>query len=99
MLCLKCGHQFGPHHVRPLSLIFSTIHSYLLPTHTTLISSFHSDVNNWSPTKSVSYTHLRAHETPEHLVCRLLLEKKKNYFSIFCVFFQCTLDHIYKFIF
>ena len=26
---------------------------------------------------SVSYTHLRAHETPEHLVCRLLLEKKK----------------------
>src|SRR5678816_3396421 len=28
--------------------------------------------------ESVSYTHLRAHETPEHLVCRLLLEKKKN---------------------
>src|SRR5678815_383460 len=25
--------------------------------------------------QSVSYTHLRAHETPEHLVCRLLLEK------------------------
>ncbi len=24
-----------------------------------------------------SYTQLRAHETPEHLVCRLLLEKKK----------------------
>ena len=30
------------------------------------------------PAMSVSYTHLRAHETPEHLVCRLLLEKKKN---------------------
>ena len=28
---------------------------------------------------TVSYTHLRAHETPEHLVCRLLLEKKKKY--------------------
>eukprot|EP00658_Telonema_sp_P-2_P042372 TRINITY_DN30408_c0_g1_i2.p1 TRINITY_DN30408_c0_g1~~TRINITY_DN30408_c0_g1_i2.p1 ORF type:complete len:179 (+),score=47.84 TRINITY_DN30408_c0_g1_i2:110-646(+) len=28
---------------------------------------------------AVSYTHLRAHETPEHLVCRLLLEKKKLY--------------------
>ena len=28
---------------------------------------------------SVSYTHLRAHETPEHLVCRLLLEKKHNF--------------------
>ncbi|WP_460381702.1 hypothetical protein [Staphylococcus aureus] len=25
---------------------------------------------------SVSYTHLRAHETTLHLVCRLLLEKK-----------------------
>src|SRR5678816_654894 len=24
--------------------------------------------------QAVSYTHLRAHETPEHLVCRLLLE-------------------------
>src|SRR5678815_2791278 len=28
--------------------------------------------------EAVSYTHLRAHETPEHLVCRLLLEKKKH---------------------
>ena len=27
---------------------------------------------------AVSYTHLRAHETPEHLVCRLLLDKKKK---------------------
>src|SRR5674536_71287 len=28
--------------------------------------------------ETVSYTHLRAHETPEQLVCRLLLEKKKT---------------------
>eukprot|EP00658_Telonema_sp_P-2_P062593 TRINITY_DN51260_c0_g1_i1.p1 TRINITY_DN51260_c0_g1~~TRINITY_DN51260_c0_g1_i1.p1 ORF type:complete len:132 (+),score=45.49 TRINITY_DN51260_c0_g1_i1:121-516(+) len=28
--------------------------------------------------EAVSYTHLRAHETPEHIVCRLLLEKKKK---------------------
>ena len=27
---------------------------------------------------AVSYTHLRAHETSLHLVCRLLLEKKKR---------------------
>ncbi|WDT36805.1 hypothetical protein PVA38_11255 [Streptococcus pneumoniae D39] len=27
---------------------------------------------------AVSYTHLRAHETVLDLVCRLLLEKKKN---------------------
>ncbi|MFL1867527.1 hypothetical protein ACH0C5_21240, partial [Escherichia coli] len=26
----------------------------------------------------VSYTHLRAHETSQDLVCTLLLEKKKN---------------------
>eukprot|EP00831_Metopus_contortus_P081750 TRINITY_DN8672_c0_g1_i5.p1 TRINITY_DN8672_c0_g1~~TRINITY_DN8672_c0_g1_i5.p1 ORF type:complete len:130 (+),score=13.43 TRINITY_DN8672_c0_g1_i5:130-519(+) len=29
----------------------------------------------------VSYTHLRAHETSLHLVCRLLLEKKKKKIS------------------
>ena len=28
--------------------------------------------------RSVSYTHLRAHETVLDLVCRLLLEKKKT---------------------
>src|SRR5678815_5921069 len=37
-------------------------------------TSLFAKVNDASP---VSYTHLRAHETPEHLVCRLLLEKKK----------------------
>ena len=31
-------------------------------------------------TNAVSYTHLRAHETSLHLVCRLLLEKK-NFFN------------------
>ena len=29
-------------------------------------------------TVSVSYTHLRAHETGRNLVCRLLLEKKQS---------------------
>eukprot|EP00658_Telonema_sp_P-2_P042922 TRINITY_DN30886_c0_g1_i1.p1 TRINITY_DN30886_c0_g1~~TRINITY_DN30886_c0_g1_i1.p1 ORF type:complete len:121 (-),score=22.98 TRINITY_DN30886_c0_g1_i1:70-432(-) len=38
----------------------------------------HDDHPNNKLAISVSYTHLRAHETPEHLVCRLLLEKKKN---------------------
>ena len=28
--------------------------------------------------RAVSYTHLRAHETGAYLVCRLLLEKKKE---------------------
>src|SRR5450756_500728 len=41
-------------------------------------------IENCSPGTSpenstpVSYTHLRAHETRHDLVCRLLLEKKKN---------------------
>src|SRR5678815_4000338 len=26
--------------------------------------------SHWQEQKTVSYTHLRAHETPEHLVCR-----------------------------
>ena len=30
------------------------------------------------PIQTVSYTHLRAHETVLDLVCRLLLEKKKT---------------------
>ena len=34
-----------------------------------------STLENYS--KAVSYTHLRAHETSQDLVCRLLLEKKK----------------------
>src|SRR5680860_1645070 len=29
--------------------------------------------------EAVSYTHLRAHETDSYLVCRLLLEKKKQH--------------------
>src|SRR5660397_11918 len=34
--------------------------------------------NTLSRPTSVSYTHLRAHETKANLVCRLLLEKKKK---------------------
>ena len=30
-------------------------------------------------TDTVSYTHLRAHETGRNLVCRLLLEKKQRH--------------------
>eukprot|EP00658_Telonema_sp_P-2_P043337 TRINITY_DN31278_c0_g1_i1.p1 TRINITY_DN31278_c0_g1~~TRINITY_DN31278_c0_g1_i1.p1 ORF type:complete len:212 (-),score=63.39 TRINITY_DN31278_c0_g1_i1:82-717(-) len=40
-----------------------------------LCERLHGDLVTILP---VSYTHLRAHETPEHLVCRLLLEKKKQ---------------------
>ena len=45
-----------------------------------LYCDFGNEVNksiNSQVIKSVSYTHLRAHETDSYLVCRLLLEKKK----------------------
>ena len=36
--------------------------------------------------ETVSYTHLRAHETGRNLVCRLLLEKKKEIsYAVFCL--------------
>src|SRR5678815_6039594 len=35
-------------------------------------SPVHYQFDPVQTTKTVSYTHLRAHETPEHLVCRLL---------------------------
>ena len=44
----------------------------------TLGSYTTSQLNFWSGITSVSYTHLRAHETDSYLVCRLLLEKKKK---------------------
>src|SRR5674536_368771 len=35
---------------------------------------------------AVSYTHLRAHETPEHLVCRLLLARLLSIsYAVFCL--------------
>src|SRR5665647_3729975 len=36
------------------------------------------DLFNVKHIETVSYTHLRAHETDSYLVCRLLLEKKKK---------------------
>ena len=40
--------------------------------------STYSGQRRWMGGGSVSYTHLRAHETVLDLVCRLLLEKKKE---------------------
>ena len=43
---------------------------------------------------SVSYTHLRAHETVLDLVCRLLLEKKKrNLFTTLTLILTTTQPH------
>src|SRR5450756_2836302 len=40
--------------------------------------AWHDRARNGPGHPSVSYTHLRAHETRHDLVCRLLLEKKKK---------------------
>src|SRR5665213_1689304 len=49
---------------------------YLGDTVTTqLVSCMSALVGVWGFVTSVSYTHLRAHETGRNLVCRLLLEK------------------------
>src|SRR5660398_190128 len=50
------------------------------PSRNTRISSAATRGSNVLPLTitSVSYTHLRAHETKANLVCRLLLEKKKH---------------------
>ena len=42
-------------------------------------------------TLSVSYTHLRAHETEADLVCRLLLEKK-NYYNFLQTCFDICVE-------
>ena len=52
----------------------------------TITHTADNDTEDTSPTfkvleegaATVSYTHLRAHETKANLVCRLLLEKKKK---------------------
>eukprot|EP00658_Telonema_sp_P-2_P072105 TRINITY_DN61292_c0_g1_i1.p1 TRINITY_DN61292_c0_g1~~TRINITY_DN61292_c0_g1_i1.p1 ORF type:complete len:124 (+),score=26.71 TRINITY_DN61292_c0_g1_i1:85-456(+) len=47
-------------------------------THLSDLYALNTESWVWTRVSPVSYTHLRAHETPEHLVCRLLLEKKKK---------------------
>eukprot|EP00831_Metopus_contortus_P051580 TRINITY_DN43302_c0_g1_i5.p2 TRINITY_DN43302_c0_g1~~TRINITY_DN43302_c0_g1_i5.p2 ORF type:complete len:152 (+),score=48.99 TRINITY_DN43302_c0_g1_i5:184-639(+) len=54
----------------------------IFETNQVIASNFYKLTELISPqidiSKTVSYTHLRAHETSLHLVCRLLLEKKKK---------------------
>ena len=55
------------------------------------MSTFH-ELGSGSPyffiLLTVSYTHLRAHETRGNLVCRLLLEKKNDFVSCAIFFFR-----------
>src|SRR5664279_6157236 len=58
------GQRLGEH--LPLTLRYPATPFPFVPQHWSIRSD------------PVSYTHLRAHETDSYLVCRLLLEKKKN---------------------
>src|SRR5678816_3410441 len=67
------GSSLGPGGPQPYPLT--------IPRHSLLLCTF------LLASTTVSYTHLRAHETPEHLVCRLLLKKKKKKKIFFFFFF------------
>ena len=54
----------------------AAISRYLIVTPAICAEPKFPNDGNGSPT--VSYTHLRAHETGAYLVCRLLLEKKNT---------------------
>src|SRR5450759_1843774 len=58
---------------RPIGWVEASVQAAVLP----VCQVMRQDVVTVCP-DSVSYTHLRAHETRHDLVCRLLLEKKKK---------------------
>src|SRR5664279_5825115 len=58
----------------PLADIAASVGTSTAPTFMALTCRWRSRPQH----QSVSYTHLRAHETDSYLVCRLLLEKKKT---------------------
>mgnify|MGYP003376824912 CR=1 FL=1 len=62
---------------RPAPAEFLQVYEELAAAGADSIVSVHISAD-MSATVPVSYTHLRAHETVLDLVCRLLLEKKKN---------------------
>ena len=61
---------------------FLTTCTEMTPPGVILFSTLGSVENRMTPGGvTVSYTHLRAHETGRNLVCRLLLEKKKEHMT------------------
>ena len=60
---------------------FAEIASEALPPASASLADQQAGLARWRPRADLtpgSYTHLRAHETKAKLVCRLLLEKKKQ---------------------
>ena len=61
-----------------MALDLDTLVGFIQTTQPIQWQRFEKQCNSDAEKKSVSYTHLRAHETGRNLVCRLLLEKKKK---------------------
>ena len=60
-----------------LGLVLGVLHGLLAPVAKAVPVVPNFTQGSMTSHTAVSYTHLRAHETSLHLVCRLLLEKKK----------------------
>ena len=84
---LKSGRQ-SPYFFNASKLLFDADINIIIEGFAHKFLEFGSDINQLfgpaykgtifgSMLGTVSYTHLRAHETDSYLVCRLLLEKKK----------------------
>ena len=60
-------------------LAFSPNSRFLYVSSVLDVYQYDTEASDIASSMAVSYTHLRAHETVLDLVCRLLLEKKKQY--------------------
>ena len=84
--CHRCKKPESPSYAHQQEFCLTKQYSSCIMLKDTRLKSLPADVrmsevpttNRNKTLLTVSYTHLRAHETPEHLVCRLLLEKKKK---------------------
>ena len=89
--------KYGPENVIALSIAYGQKHTKEIEASDKIVKYYnvehiyldlakifqYSDCSllSHSDKETVSYTHLRAHETDSYLVCRLLLEKKKKNIS------------------
>src|SRR5678815_1216730 len=88
-ICTRAAQDYGAYALVPFGSTDNEVQHLFFGTHTRYLSTADGATScdlvppvrkshSAAACGSLSYTHLRAHETPEHLVCRLLLEKKKT---------------------
>ena len=76
-------HVVGVFRVNPVHVVVHVLVllAEIVPGFATVVADFVENIHQVDGVRAVSYTHLRAHETVLDLVCRLLLEKKKNVYN------------------